>query len=98
MRSACTMIRCKSLMILICCGVVGCQPGQNAQMPVPGIELYAVVPERITEVLVSSADYKLYAYRWKPEGTFHLTIASAGTTTEEHCLGGNQFQKWLETV
>lgn len=86
------------LLAIACSSAIGCSPNADSDAPKPGTELYAVAPETITEVLVSSGDHKLLAYRWSASEPFHLMIASRSKPAGEHCLAGDRFAGWLQSV
>jgi hypothetical protein len=80
-----------------CCALMaGCVSRTPA--PESGVELYAVPPENVREILFSSPDRKLFAYRWGQEGPFQIWTASKDSGEPERCTGGEPFKKWLEAV
>jgi hypothetical protein len=86
------------LPLLFCCGMLAaCGTEPTEYEPDPDIELYAVAPETVTEVLFSSPDRKLYAYRWSPQGTFEVMIASPDGRLD-HCVAGSSFLSWLHSI
>lgn len=75
--------------------VLACGERGGGGAPEPGTELYAVAPETVREVVFSTPDHKLYAYRWAPSDSFQLVIATRGKAEVEHCVAGAGFTPWL---
>jgi hypothetical protein len=76
-------------------GALACGGRGADGSPEPGTELYAVAPETVREVVFSTPDRKLYAYRWAPSDSFQLIVATRGKAEVEHCAGGAGFTRWL---
>ena len=68
-------------------------PGQ----PEPGTQYYAMAPENIREVVFSSSERKLYAYRWSASEPFNIYTGARGKNPE-HCASGDGFTRWLNAV
>jgi hypothetical protein len=78
--------------------LAGCRSTSGAgARPEPGTEYYAVAPESIREVVFSSPERKLYAYRWNGSATFQIFTASPGTAPEQ-CAAGDGFGRWLAAI
>lgn len=77
---------------------IGCAKDRDGGAPEPGTELYAVAPETVREVEFRTPDRKLYAYRWAPEDTFHIVVATRGSAEAEQCTAGEGFTRWLAAV
>lgn len=81
-----------------CVFAVGCRStGTVAGQPEPGTEYYAVAPETIREVVFSSSDRKLYAYRWSASESFYIYTGGRGTNPEQ-CTSGDGFTRWLNAI
>jgi hypothetical protein len=75
-----------------------CGQGRQAAAPEPGTELYAVAPASIDEVVLSSPDRKMLAFRWAPDTVFQLVFAARGRPETERCAAGDGFRRWLTAV
>jgi hypothetical protein len=60
--------------------------------------MFSVLPDSITDVLFSSADRRLYAYRWSQGKPFQIMTASRASVSPEHCMGGPGFEQFLRTI
>jgi hypothetical protein len=78
--------------VLTACGA------SNKHEPEPGAELYAVSADHVTEVLFSSQEQKIYAFRWKTDERFRIIAASPGSPLAEQCVAGRGFEEWLNAV
>lgn len=83
------------LFALFSIALIACDDARDERKPEPGMELYAVAPETVREVIISSPGYKLYAYRWTPDDAFHVLIATRGRSEVEQCTAGEGFSRWL---
>ena len=52
----------------------------------------------VTGVLVSTSDYKLYAYRWDTDQPFRVMVVRPRQNTVEGCEAGPAFTEWLGMV
>jgi hypothetical protein len=52
----------------------------------------------LTGVLVSTSDYKLYAYRWNTDQPFRIMVIRPRQNTIEGCKAGPAFTEWLGMV
>jgi len=93
-----TLASTTTLLVLAWPVLIGCQNWRSAETVRVGTELYAIVPEGIIEVLFSTDDHKVFAYRWNPNDAFQLTVASARERRVEYCVSGEGFRRWLEAV
>jgi hypothetical protein len=84
-------------MVLVLSGVaaIACTKDRDEGAPEPGTDLYAIAPETVREVVLSTPDRKLYAYRWAPDDTFHIVVATRGSAEAEQCIAGEGFARWL---
>jgi hypothetical protein len=78
--------------------LAACNKRHDLQAPEPGTELFAVLPDSVNEVLFSSSDRKLYAYRWTSGQPFQIMTSSRGLAVPEHCAGGVGFQQLLQAI
>src|ERR1017187_2153254 len=91
-------IATKALVVLFCAATIACGPKLNSGKPEPGLDVYSVLPDSVTEFLVSSPTHKLYAYRWAANGQFHLVFASKSAGAAEQCSAGAQFDQLLRAL
>ena len=63
----------------------------------PGV-FYAMGSNLVTGVLVSTSDYKLYAYRWDTDQSFRIMVVRPRQNTIEGCKAGPAFTEWLGMV
>ena len=75
-----------------------CRSPEKSGTPEPGTELYAVAPDAITEVLISSQAHKIYAYRLNTDRPFQLVVASGEAPAAEQCSSGVGFARLLQAV
>jgi hypothetical protein len=78
--------------------VAACDSDRQAPAPEPGTDLYAVAPGAIHEVLLTSPERKMLAFRWTPDTVFHLVFAVRGRPGVEQCRAGDGFDRWLAAV
>ncbi len=78
--------------------VAACDSERQASAPEPGTELYAVAPGAVDEVLFSSAEKRMLAFRWTPDSVFQLVFVTRGRFDAERCAAGDGFQRWLTAV
>jgi hypothetical protein len=85
--------------ILLLAGVLwsGCSQRPGEGLPEPGTDFYAVSPDTVTEVLLSTGLYKLFAFRWSPGDRFQLVVSLKGKAVEQ-CQAGPPFENWLKAV
>jgi hypothetical protein len=87
-----------AIAVLIPAVGLACDSEREGSAPEPGTELYAVEPGAIEEVLFSSPDRKMLAFRWTPDTTFQLVFATRGRPDTERCAAGDGFRQWLAAV
>jgi len=75
-----------------------CSSRPSHTSPEPGTELFAILPENITEVRISSSDYKVYAFRWQLGQPFEVVTSSRKGRNTEHCTGGAAFDDLLKSL
>ena len=88
----------RRLAVLLAGGLLGTACRHDARGPEPGMELYAVAPDSVREVLLSSGDRKLYAFRWRAAEPFRLIVATRGDSVVQRCTAGPGFTRWLAAV
>ena len=88
----------RRLTLLVAAGLLGTACRHDARGPEPGMELYAVAPDSVREVLLSSGDRKLYAFRWRAGEPFRLLVATRGDSVVQRCTAGPGFARWLAAV
>jgi hypothetical protein len=52
----------------------------------------------VLEVVVSTSEFKLFAYRQSPENSFQIVFATRQSRDAERCLSGPDFVRFLEGV
>ena len=67
-------------------------------MPDLGQALQWSDPKTIREVLVSTSNQRLLAFRTDPEQAFEIVIARSGRKDLEHCTAGPGFARFLEAA
>lgn len=89
----------QAYIILLCCSMnPACRADRRGRDgPEPGTEFFAIAPETVTEVLYSSSERKLYAYRWTSTEPFHVAVGQRGARPEQ-CMGGEGFMRWLRAL
>ena len=75
-----------------------CGPGRDSPTAEPGTELYATSPGAVDEILFSSRERKMLAFRRTPGAPFELLFVNAGDAGVERCAAGDGFQRWLTAV
>jgi hypothetical protein len=83
--------------LLVVVSILAASCGAEPPSPEAGTDLYAVAPDVVVEVLYSSPETKLFAYRWTPAEPFRVTLAVSGRAPE-YCEGGEPFTRWLRAV
>ena len=81
-------------LVLACALLAACSADGDADLypPLhPGF-YYEIDPDIVREVVFSSADLKLFAYRWAPDDNFHILVLRPGETDIERCDAGETLQ------
>jgi hypothetical protein len=88
----------RPLVVIACCALAASSCGRVAEsVPSPGADLYAVSPDGVLEVTLTSATERLYAFRWTPEEAFQIVSARRGQEIER-CRAGDGFGRLLAAV
>ena len=66
--------------------------------PIEAGVFYDINRRPFTGVLVSTSDYKLYAYRWDLDQPFRIMVVRPRQNTVEGCKAGPAFTEWLGMV
>jgi hypothetical protein len=66
--------------------------------PIKAGLFYDMSTRPVTGVLVSTSDYKLYAYRWHTDQPFRIMVVRPRQNTVEGCKAGPAFTEWLGMV
>ena len=66
--------------------------------PIEAGLFYDMSRRPVTGVLVSTSDYKLYAYRWDTDQPFRIMVVRPHQNTVEGCKAGAVFTDWLGMV
>jgi hypothetical protein len=87
-------------LILGCALLTACSAGDEADLypPLDPGFYYEIDPDIVREVVFSSADLKLFAYRWAPDDNFHLVVLRPGEADIERCDAGETFRKWFDMI
>ena len=94
-----TKITVRVLIFVLLLGLVASCGGYfDNREPEPGTDLYAVSSSQISEVLFSSEQKKIYAFRWNTAEKFIIMVASPGISAVEQCTAGKGFERWLNAV
>ena len=88
---------CRGILTALCLGTLA-TCGGKPPAPEVGVDLYAVPPENVTEILLSSPTKKVYAYRWGQGSPFQVWTASSNSADAEQCKGGEGLRRWLEAI
>ena len=63
----------------------------------PGF-FYEIDPDIVREIVFSSADLKLFAYRWGPDENFHIVVLRPDKAEIEQCDAGETFRSWFDMI
>lgn len=77
-------------------GVIACDRALDSR-PQPGTALYAVATENILELTLTSADRRVYAFRWALDEPFQILSVRPGADAER-CRAGEGFARVLAAV
>ena len=84
--------------VLGCLAAVCCNGSSRGVTPEIGTDLYAVAPEGVSEVSLSSKGQRMWAYKWATSESFSLVFAYRSPPHVETCMAGSRFRSWLRTV
>jgi len=77
--------------------IAGACNSNSTPQAMPGTDLYAVSPDDVLELKISTPERKLYAFRWSPQDRFELLVARRGAPVEQ-CVAGGSFMRLLKAV
>jgi hypothetical protein len=87
-------------LVLACTLLAACSADGDADLypPLDPGFYYEIDPDIIREVVFSSADLKLFAYRWAPDDNFRIVVLRPGEADIERCDAGETFRKWFDMI